>query len=285
MRSPSLRSAPAAFSRSSAVMPPPGMRWRTSATTAGPMKVSSGSSWICLPPLTKCSGASTWLPACSRMWTPRTICPAPPAASKSLMTSTSNCMSRLKPAGVRIWKFLASSSRLMSTIFGLGIFRIFLFLHAILRRLGRAQRDPTPRVPGVVGSRKSSTQPTVGRLLAMTAPSTRPFRLLPWREPLLDPPDAFREKEAEQGQHDDDDEQLVGLERVAVRDDRPAEPGDGGEQFRHHHADHGAAHGEADAGRDERQRGGNDDLGKNLRLVRALRERDLDQAAAHVAHA
>src|SRR6516165_10221211 len=50
------------------------------------------------------------------MCTPRTIWPAPPGASCSLSTYISNCMSFLKPAGVRIAKFLGSSSRLMSMI-------------------------------------------------------------------------------------------------------------------------------------------------------------------------
>src|SRR4029077_20082883 len=83
---------------------------------ASPTKSSRGSSWICAPPRTLCSGASTWLPACRRMCTPRTICPAPPGASCSLRTSIANWRSFVKPAGVRIAKFRASSSRLMSTI-------------------------------------------------------------------------------------------------------------------------------------------------------------------------
>jgi hypothetical protein len=57
-----------------------------------------------------------WLPACSRMCTPRTICPAPAGASCSLSTSSWNCMSRLNPGGVRMANLESSSSRLMSTI-------------------------------------------------------------------------------------------------------------------------------------------------------------------------
>src|ERR1700733_9599827 len=54
------------------------------------------------------------------MWTPRTIWPAPPGASCSLITSISNCMSFLNPAGVRMAKFFGSSSRLISTMVALG---------------------------------------------------------------------------------------------------------------------------------------------------------------------
>src|SRR5215471_20012318 len=96
--------------------------------TASPMKSANGSSWICAPPRTLCSGASTWLPACRRICTPRTIWPAPPGASCSLRISISNCMSFLKPAGVRMPKFLGSSSRLMSMILSIASDMTFLML-------------------------------------------------------------------------------------------------------------------------------------------------------------
>src|SRR5712692_6044134 len=58
-----------------------------------------------------------WLPACKRICTPRTIWPAPSAASCSLRISIWNCRSFLKPAGVLMVNFESSSSRLMSMIF------------------------------------------------------------------------------------------------------------------------------------------------------------------------
>src|ERR1700722_1144590 len=115
-RSPLRMRPPTRASRSRTVIAWAGSLSRRSAMIASPMNNSSGNWWICVPPRTLCSGASTWLPACSRMCTPRAIWPAPPGASCSLITSMANCMSLVNPAGVRIAKFFGSSSRLMSTM-------------------------------------------------------------------------------------------------------------------------------------------------------------------------